>query len=365
MRTSFLLLGVALLFNSCVSKYYLFVGTYTNNSPSKGIHVYEFDGKTGAAKELSNTAGGNPSFLAISNDGKHIYSVNESTDGKISSYSFNKKTATLSLLNSKANNGSTPCYVAIDKTGRWLFAGNYGSGNLTVHPINADGTIDTIKQLIQHTGNGPNQSRQQAPHVHCTYVSPDNKYLYVPDLGIDKVMIYPINAEDGTLNETNATFYKVDAGGGPRHITFTKDGRFGYLVEEMSGAVVALQRNDNQLTKTQRENHLPAGEQGAGADIHLSPDEKFLYVSQRSNHTIQIFKVNKTNGSFSFVASQSTLGNFPRNFSIDPTGNFLVVGNQNSNNSVIFRVNKNTGLLTAIGNQINVGKPVCHVWLKK
>ncbi len=366
MKRFYPLLLAAVSFASCTPKYYLFVGTYTgNNIPSKGIHVYDFNSKAGNAKEITNAAAGNPSYLAISDNGKFVYSVNESKDRKISSFAFDKKAAQLTLLNSEGNNGSAPCYVAIDKTGKWLFAGNYGSGDLTVHPINADGTIGAIKQLIKHSGSGPDKSRQQTPHVHCTYVSPDNKFLYVPDLGIDKVMIYPFNAATGTLDESRATFYKVDAGGGPRHITFTRDGKFGYLVEEMSGAVVALHRENDQLIKLQRENHLPAGEKGAGADIHLSPDGKFLYASQRSNHTIQIFKVNKADGRFTYISSQSTLGNFPRNFSIDPTGNFLVVGNQNSNNSVIFRVNKNTGLLTATGNEISLGKPVCHVWLKK
>lgn len=365
MKRLFFLISGAISLASCAPKYYLFVGTYTNNSPSKGIHIYDFDHKTGTAKELSNVAAGNPSYLAISDNGKFVYSVNESNNGKISSFSFDKKTAQLTVLNSENNDGSAPCYVSIDKTGKWLFAGNYGSGDLTVHPINADGTIGAIKQLIKHKGSSVDAGRQKAPHVHCTYISPDNKYLYVPDLGIDKVMIYPFNSATGSLDEANATYYKVDAGGGPRHITFTKDGKFGYLAEEMSGAVVALKRDGNQLIKIRRENHLPSGEKGAAADIHLSPDEKFLYVSQRSNQTIQIFKMNKTDGSFSFVGSQSTFGNHPRNFSIDPTGKFLVVGNQNSNNSVIFRVNKNTGLLAETGNQISLGKPVCHVWLKK
>lgn len=359
------IISAIILFTSCNPKYYLFVGTYTNNSPSKGIHVYDFDSKTGAAKEVSHVTAGNPSYLAISDNGRYVYSVDESKEGKISSFTFNTKTATLTPLNSENNNGSAPCYVSIDKTGRWLFAGNYSSGDLTLHSINADGTIGPIKQVIKHTGSSVDQSRQMAPHVHCTYISPDNKYLYVPDLGIDKVMIYPFDAVTGILDEKNAGYYQVDAGGGPRHITFTKDGKYGYLVEEMSGAVVALRREGGKLVKIQRENHLPAGEKGAAADIHLSPDGKFLYASQRSNSTIQIFKVNKSDGTFSYISSQSTLGNFPRNFSIHPSGNFLVVGNQNSNNSVIFRVNKNTGLLTATGHQISLGKPVCHVWLKK
>ena len=365
MKLTFTLLLIITGLTSCSSGYYLLVGTYTNNSPSKGIHVYDFNGKNGDAKELSSVAAGNPSYLAISENGKFVYSVNETAQGKISSFSFDKKTGQLSLLNSEPNNGSAPCYVAIDKTGKWLFAGNYSSGDLTLHPINADGSIGAIKQLIKHEGSGPDITRQKSPHVHCTYVSPDNQYLYVPDLGIDKVMIYPFNAISGTLDEKNKSFYKVDPAGGPRHITFTKDGKFGYLAEEMSGAVVVLQRNGKELNNIQRLNQLPAGEKGSAADIHLSPDGNFLYASQRSNNTIQIFKVNKTDGTISYIGSQSTLGQAPRNFSIHPSGKFLVVGNQNSDYSVIFNRDLKTGLLTDSGKRINVGKPVCHVWLKK
>lgn len=366
MKSIFYLLVTASLFTACNPKYYLLVGTYTgNNSSSKGIHVYDFNSKNGAAKEVSHVEAGNPSYLAADKNGKYVYSVNESNNGKISAFSFDRKTADLKPINSENNNGSAPCYVAIDKTGRWLFAGNYSSGDLTLHPVNSDGLIGGIKQIIKHSGNGPDKSRQQEPHVHCTYISPDNKFLYVPDLGIDKVMIYPFDDATGTLDEKNSSYYKVDAGGGPRHITFTKNGEHGYLVEEMSGSVVALRREGKELVKIQRVNHLPTGDKGAAADIHLSPDEHFLYVSQRSNGTIQIFKVNKTDGTINYVSSQSTLGDFPRNFSMHPLGKFLVVGNQRSNYSVIFTVNKKTGLLTDSGNRINLGSPVCHVWLKK
>lgn len=359
-----LLISVTMLI-ACHPGHYLLVGTYTNNSPSKGINVYDFDDKNGSIKKLSETEAGNPSYLAVNKGGNFVYSVNETNEGKISAFAFDKKNATLTSLNSEKNNGSAPCYVAIDKTGKWLFAGNYSSGDLTVHPILPNGSIGPIKQLIKHSGSGPDKSRQQSPHVHCTFVSPDNQFLYVPDLGIDKVMIYPFDAANGLLDEKNSSFYKVTPAGGPRHISFTKNGAFGYLVEEMSGSVVALQRSGKELKEIKRVNHLPAGQQGAGADIHLSPDGNFLYVSQRSDHTIQIFKVNKTTGSIEYINSQSTLGEGPRNFSIHPSGKFLVVGNQNSNYSVIFKRNTKTGLLTDSGNRIEVGKPVCHIWVKK
>src|SRR5687768_13153930 len=199
-----------LYFHSPVMAQKLVVGTYTTNG-SKGIYIYDFDAGTGSAKELSVAEAGNPSYLTISDDNQFIYSVNESDEGKISSFSFDKHTAALTLLNKQPNNGSAPCYVSLDKTGKWLFAGNYGSGNLTVHPIKKDGSIDEMQQLVQHTGSSVNKDRQAAPHVHCTYVSPDNKYLYVPDLGIDKVMIYPFDANTGKLDEKNKSSIDVPA----------------------------------------------------------------------------------------------------------------------------------------------------------
>lgn len=353
-----------IVFLSVAQKQYLLVGTYTDSSTSEGIYVFEFNPRTGVLKEISNLKAGNPSYLDISKDGKFIYSVNESGQGKISAFSFDKKNATLSLINSEKNNGSAPCYVNIDKTGKWLFCGNYSSGDLTLHPINNDGSIGAIKQYIKHTGNGPNKDRQQSPHVHCTLISADNKFLYVPDLGIDKVMIYPFDAKKGLLNEDGKTFAAVQPGGGPRHITFSKNGKYAYVIEELSGNVDVFEQKGGALQHVQKINKLPEDEAGAGADIHLSPDGKFLYASQRSNSTIQIFKVNASNGRLTYINAQSTLGNFPRNFTIHPSGNFLLVANQRSEDIIVFKRNKSTGLLTFTGEKIKLGKPVCLKWIQ-
>ncbi|MFV0604974.1 MAG: lactonase family protein [Niabella sp.] len=365
MKYTGLLSCIIFLLFSCYPQYTLLVGTYTSGNKSKGIHAYDFNNKNGTATEIGNIIAANPSYLAVNKNGSRIYSVNENAKGKISSFTYNPKTGAIGYLNDADNSSSSPCYIAIDKTGHWLFAGNYSSGNLSVHEILADGSIGEMKQIIQHKGYSVNKDRQQAPHVHCTYISPDNKFLYVPDLGLDKVMIYPFDANSGKLDDKNSTFYQVHPGGGPRHITFTKDGKLGFLVEEISGAVVVLQRQNNRLKELQRTIDLPAGEAGAGADIHLSPNEKFLYVSQRSNSSIQIYKIDIKNGRLTYQEQQSTIGKWPRNFSIHPSGKFLIAGNQHTHNSVIFKINKKTGLLTDTGNRIDVGSPVCHVWVKK
>jgi 6-phosphogluconolactonase len=341
----------------------LIIGTYTNNNASKGIYVYDFNAANGEAREISSAKAGNPSYQAVDKNGNFIYSVNESDEGKISAFKYDRSARTLLLVNQQSNNGSAPCYVSIDKTGKWLFAGNYSSGNLTVHPIASDGSIGVIQQVVQHSGSGPNKGRQESAHVHCTYVSPDNRFLYVPDLGIDKVMIYPFNAQTGRLDTVQSNAITIPAGGGPRHIVFTKNGKFGYIVEELSGAITAVVRKGNQHAILQQINNLPAQYNGASADIHLSPDERFLYTSHRGNSTIQIHKINSQTGRLSFIAEQSTMGNFPRNFTIHPSGKWLLAANQKSNDITIFKRNVQTGLLTDTQQRISVPAPVCLQWI--
>ncbi|GAB3423702.1 lactonase family protein [Niabella aquatica] len=364
-RSIFLTLEFLLIFISTLSAQRLVIGTYTNNNQSKGIYVYDFDSKTGRAKQVSIAEAGNPSYLCISNDHQFVYSVNESDQGKISSFAYDKSSGELILLNRQPNNGSAPCYISIDQTGKWLFAGNYGDGSLTVHPVLTDGSVGNMHQFIKHSGSSINKSRQETPHVHCTYVGVDNKNVFVPDLGLDKVVVYPFDAETGWLDTTGKSSIDVKPGGGPRHIIFSKTGEFAYLVEEMSGTVDVISKAGNGYKIVQTANHLPVGQEGAGADIHLSPDEQFLYVSQRSNSTIQIFKVNPGNGRIRFIAEQSTMGNFPRNFVIHPSGKFLLAANQKSNDITVFKINTRTGRLTDIHERIKVDAPVCLKWIGK
>lgn len=341
----------------------LIIGTYTNNNASKGIYVYDFNAANGETREISTAKAGNPSYQAVDKKGNFIYSVNESDEGKISAFKYDRSAGSLSLVNQQSNNGSAPCYVSIDQTGKWLFTGNYSSGNLTVHPIAPNGSIGVIQQVVQHMGSGPNKDRQESAHVHCTYMSPDNRFLYVPDLGIDKVMIYPFNAQTGRLDTAKSSAITILAGGGPRHIVFTQNGKFGYIIEELSGAITVVARKGNQHAILQQINNLPAQYNGASADIHLSPDERFLYTSHRGNSTIQIHKRDTKTGRLSFIAEQSTNGNFPRNFTIHPSGKWLLAANQKSNDITIFKRDIQTGLLTDTQQRISVPAPVCLQWI--
>ncbi len=346
--------------------FYLFVGTYTNKG-SKGIYVYRFDAATGKATWVSNTENVvNPSYLAIAPNNKHIYAVTETAKenaGSISSFAFNKSSGQLSFVNKQPSGGDNPCYVAVHQNNRWLVLGNYSGGSLSAYPINSDGSLQPFSQNIQHTGSSVNKTRQDKPHVHCTVFSPDYKYLYTPDLGLDKVMIYGFNAKDEKpLSTASQSYAASEPGMGPRHITFHPNKKFAYLIEEMGGTVVAYKYNKGNLSFIQRIATHPADFKGSigSADIHVSPDGNFLYASNRGDeNNIAIFSVNKKTGALTSAGYQPVLGKTPRNFMIDPTGQYLLVANQATDNIVIFKRDRKTGLLNATGDEIKIPTPVC------
>jgi 6-phosphogluconolactonase len=254
--------------------------------------------------------------------------------------------------------------VSVDKTNKWLATANYASGTLSVLPINKSGGLDTAASVIQHNGYSVNTERQTSPHVHCAIFSTDNKFLYAPDLGIDKVMIYSFNPRSGNLTESGSIM--TEAGAGPRHFTFHPNNKFAYLIEELTGTISAYRSVNGQFELIQNISALPVDYMGSigSADIHVSPDGKFLYGSNRGeSNTIAIFKINEKTGWLTPVGHQSTLGKTPRNFNFDPSGNFLLAANQNSDEIVVFKVDKKTGLLSDTGKRIKVGNPVCVKWI--
>jgi 6-phosphogluconolactonase len=351
------------------NEHYLLIGTYTTGK-SEGIYVYKFNSTTAENSLVSVTKNPNPSFLAVAPNNKMVYAVNENADssitpmgGTVTAFSFNN--GILTEINKQPSGGKHPCYVSIDKTGKWVFAGNYSSGTVGLLPVNKDGSLNSLQQTIQHEGSGPNEQRQQAPHVHAAVLSANDKYLYVPDLGIDKVMVYAVNKKKGTLKLKSSAASLP--GNGPRHFTLDANNNFAYLMEELTGTVVCYKVKKGKLIFQQRISALPADFKGGigSADIHISPDGKFLYCSNRGDaNTISIFSVHPADGKLSLVGQQSTLGKTPRNFNFDPSGNFLLVANQNSDEVVIFKIDKATGLLTDTGKRISVGNPVCLKWVE-
>lgn len=361
-----LLLSVLLIsFFTRAQQSYLLAGTYTGSS-SKGIYVYEFDAATGELRFISSVSTSNPSYLAISPTEKYVYAVNEDQPGHISSYRFDKKTGELHFLNEVASAGDHPCYIAVHPSGKWVVSGNYSSGNFSVFKVTNDGALETTHQSIRHKGKSINAERQTGPHVHATVFSKNGETLFVPDLGLDKVFLYHFNELTGTVSETPSSSITVNPGNGPRHIELSKNQQFAYLAEEMSGSVSVWKHNNQSWKKVQQLSSHPSAFKGfkGSADIHLSPDGRFLYMSNRGDaNNIAIFSVNPKTGLLTISGFQPTLGTKPRNFTIDPAGNFLLVANQNSDNIVIFRINKKTGLLTPLPLQLSIPQPVCLKWI--
>lgn len=350
-------------------KQYMLVGTYTSGK-SAGIYVYTFDSRTGVAQLVDSARTSNPSYLAVSPDQKFVYAVNEDAapgiGGKVTAFRFHKQTGRLVQLNQQRSMGNHPCYITVDKTGQWVVVANYSSGTVAVLPVRKDGSLGEAVTVKQHEGRGVNQERQEGPHVHATVLSPDNKTLLVPDLGIDKVMQYAFNASNGSLAAKATPFAKLGDGSGPRHLDFHPNGKWAYLIQEMGGTITAFTFKNGSLQSFQTISTLPAGfsESFSTADIHVSPDGKFLYASNRDAvNDIVIYKIHPSDGKLSLVGHQSTLGKTPRNFNFDPSAKFLLVANQRSDDIIIFRRNPQSGLLRDTGRKIDVGNPVCIKWI--
>ena len=342
--------------------FHLLVGTYTSGK-SEGIYVYKFNALTGefTAESIAKNVK-NPSFLAVSPNEKFVYSAGEiDKNGAVYAFSFDKKLGNLTQLSTQSSNGNYPCHVAIDKTGKWVIAGNYGAGSLTVLPVETNGGLGKPTQTIQHEGKGKNAERQEAPHVHSINIAPNNVDVFVADLGIDKLVSYSLDAKTGILSKGNPPFTKLEDGTGPRHFIMHPNGKFAYVIQELSSQITTFNYKKGSLTAIQSISTLPADYKGANscADIHISSDGKFLYGSNRIHDSIVIYSIDQKTGKLTYITNESTKGKKPRNFMIDPTGNYVLVANQETDNIVIFKRDAKKGTLTPTGQEISVPNPVC------
>lgn len=340
----------------------LLVGTYTKKG-SKGIYVLSFDTATGKATEISHTeTATNPSFLTISKDHQQVYAVSELSDGKVSAYSFvdNK----LNLIQEKTSKGADPCYITLSPDQSNLFVANYSGGSITSYHRFADGRLSNPQQFIQYEGKSVNETRQEKAHVHGIFFSPDGKYVLIPDLGMDEISIYPYQIKNGPpLLTQKLSSIKSSPGAGPRHLCFSSNGKYLYVIEELTGSISVYSFIKGTASFLQKLYTHPKSFKGvaASADIHLSPDGLYLYTSNRGDeNNIVSFKV-LPNGKLEEKTIQytSTEGKAPRNFTISKDGNWLLVANQNSDNIIAFRRNIQTGALTSTGVSIKLSMPVC------
>ncbi|MGN8108469.1 lactonase family protein [Paraburkholderia sp. 22098] len=355
--------------------YDMLVGTYTGGK-SEGLYVYRFDTKTGDATRVSVAQTVNPSYLVVSRDRRFVYAVNElpgdngpaSQRGGISAFRFDAASGQLSFLNKVSADGNDPCYLSLSPDGKYLLTANYSvaadpGGSFAVFPVQADGQLGASVLTVHHEGGGPVKGRQDNSHVHSTVFSPDGRYLFAQDLGADKLYSYRYTPDGsrGLFGPTDWRYTQEKPGTGPRHLVFGVDGKHAYLTSELAATVSIFNYDDGKLTQVQTVSLTEPGFKGAvgAAAIHLSPDGRFLYATNRGDaNEIVIFSVDPTNGHLKKIGHQSSLGKSPREFAIDPTGKWLIVGNQNSDTVYVFRRDLQSGLLEANPKRIEIGSPV-------
>lgn len=358
----------ALMLGACTSmkqkdvmeeQMYLLVGSYATPQ-EEGIKVYAWDNEKGEATYVSGLKGiSNPSYQVVSADGERVYSVGED-EGETSTahaLSFDKKKGELTLLNTQLTNGGAPCYINLSPNEDFVITANYMGGSITVLPLEASGRLSENVSTFVFEGEGVLKNRQDQPHLHCVEFTPDGKFLLANDLGTDKIHVFPLTS-DGKLDEMGTFDVELEPGSGPRHLCFSNDGRFAYLINEISGKVTTLLYREGTLHPIHYIEADTVNAQGS-ADIHLSPDGKFLYASNRLKADgIAIFSVDNETGRLTKVGYQLT-GIHPRNFIITPDGRFLLVACRDSNLVQIFKRYEKTGLLVDTGKKIETSKPVC------
>jgi 6-phosphogluconolactonase len=357
------------------SQYLVYIGTYTG-AKSKGVYVSRLEratGKLGAPELVAETP--NPTFLAVHPKVPALYATGRPTlyaanevggggkSGSVTAFAIDRATGKLTRLTEQSSRGAGPCHVSVDREGKCVLVANYGSGSIAALPLKADGSVGEATAFIQHTGSSVNKQRQQGPHAHWIDVSPDNQFAFVCDLGLDKVMIYKLNAAEGTLTESDPAFATVKAGSGPRHLAIHPNGRFAYVNTEMGNTVTvfAYDAARGAFQEIESQPTLPKefSGQSSTAEVEVHPSGKFLYCSNRGHDSIVAYAIDQETGKLSLLGHQATLGKTPRNFAIEPSGQWLLAANQSTDNVVMFRVDVRTGRISPTGQSIEVGAPVC------
>ena len=359
------------------SEWLVYVGTYTRREPhvigrSKGIEVFRFVAADGSLTHITTVSGiTNPSFLAIHPNGQYLYAVNELVEpldgrpsGAVSAFRIERPSGHLQPINQQRTNGAGPCHLAVDATGRAVIVSNYNSGGVSVLPLSDDGALGEVSDFIQHEGSSVNPQRQQEPHPHSVNIEPANRFVFVPDLGMDKIMIYELDAEMGKLTPHHAQpWARTKSGAGPRHLAFHPNGKLVFVVNELDSTVTSflLDGDKGTLHMVDTWSALPTGYDGKSwcADIHIHPNGQYLFASNRGHDSITVFSIDEGRGHLKSLGQTLTGGKYPRNFALDPSGQYLVAANQNSDDIFVFEVDARHGKLTPIGNKVEAPTPVC------
>lgn len=332
------------------------------------IYAYQLDAESGRLKQVERTGNvENPFFLAISPDEKFLYSIDAHSFGgkdpeKVAAFSLEGRTGKLKLLNRQSTHGTASCYLEVDATGKTLLVANYSSGNVGSLPIKPDGSLGEAASVIQHTGSSIDPARQKEPHAHSIIISPDNKFGYSADLGLDQVLIYRLNAATARLSANDPPFAKTPPGGGPRHLTFHPNGKHLYVINELKNSVTVFEyaKDSGALTERQTISTVPEDFKGTShtADLKITPDGRFLYGTNRGHDSIAAYSIG-TDGRLTWIGIEPSLGKGPQNLAIAAQGKLLLCANMPGNNVAVFRINPETGALKSAGEPVSVTSPSC------
>lgn len=348
-----------------MTKFTGYIGTYTKKT-SKGIYSFTLDTEKKRITDVELVAElENPTYVAISKDNKHLYSVGKEGElGGLYAYSVNSSTGKLQLLNKQLTSGASPCHVSVDVEKNLVLSGNYHKGTAESYPLDPEKSILLdVASIIEHSGSGPIKDRQEKPHMHYVGFTPASSYAVSVDLGTDQIDTYQLL--EGKLVEVNSL--TVKPGSGPRHIAFHPNGLFAYVMTELSSEVIVLafDSSNGSFLEKQYISTIPIDftENNQGSAIHLSSDGQFVYVANRGHNSIAIYSVNQDTGKLTFIERTSTEGNWPRDFILDPTETFLIASNEQSDTLTLFERDKATGKLTLVQSEIHAPEPVCVKFL--
>jgi 6-phosphogluconolactonase len=337
----------------------------------RGIYRFELDRAAGKLTPLGVVEGvRNPSYLAFDPARRFLFCVNEfkefegQASGAVSAFRIDPATGDLTFLNTVASRGTDPCHLMVDATGRFVLIANFASGSLAVLPIESDGRLGDAVAFVQHEGSSIDPRRQAGPHAHAVAIDAANRFVFVPDLGIDATVIYAFDAATGAVRLNPAQPRVPTApGAGPRQLVFHPDGRFAYLINELDSTVTAYRyaADTGSLTPLGTWPTLPTGYHAHStcAEVQISPDGRHLYGSNRGFDALAIFAIDAVDGTLSPLGHESTRGRIPRHFEISPCGEFIAIANQDTNTVLLFHRDAATGRLTPTGDVVDVGTPVC------
>jgi 6-phosphogluconolactonase len=336
------------------------------------ITAFELDPDHGELKQVQQTKDvQNPFFLALSPDGKHLYSIDAKKFGggeeeQIAAYEIVGRSGELKRLNQQSARGSAACYLHVDATGKTLLVANYSSGSVASLPIKADGSLDEAASFVQHSGSSVDPARQKAPHAHSIITGPNNRFVYAADLGLDQVLIYRLNAADAKLTPNVPPFAKTPAGAGPRHLAFHPNGKWLYAINELSNSVTLFDHNaeTGALTEKQTISTLPEGFTGRSfcADVKITPDGRFLYGTNRGHDSVAAYRIGE-DGQLTLLGIEPSLGKGPQNLAITHDGKLLLCANMPGNNVAPFRIDSKTGGLKSVGEPVALTSPSCILLL--